>query len=71
MTAHQQPITKTLPTTSSFQSPLFPKSKGKKVMSLKDVEEEEETESDFEDNHANPADSMVESSKQNKMKNFS
>ncbi|GKG34125.1 hypothetical protein Tco_0434284, partial [Tanacetum coccineum] len=39
-------------------------------MSSKDAEEEE-TESDFEDDHANPADSMVETSKQKKLKKFS
>ncbi|GJV71368.1 hypothetical protein Tco_1491363 [Tanacetum coccineum] len=66
----QQPTTTTPLTTSSFQSPLFPKSKGKEVMSSKDVEEEE-TESDSEDDHANPADSIVESSKQKKLKKFS
>ncbi|GKC94167.1 hypothetical protein Tco_1159609 [Tanacetum coccineum] len=38
-------------------------------MSSKDAEEEE-TESDSEDDHANPADSMVESSKQKKLKKF-
>ncbi|GKE36046.1 hypothetical protein Tco_1455368, partial [Tanacetum coccineum] len=65
----QQPATKTPPTTSSFESPLFPKSKGNKVMSSKDAEDEE-TESDFEDDHTNPADSMVESSKQKKLKNL-
>ncbi|GKA13283.1 hypothetical protein Tco_0692929 [Tanacetum coccineum] len=32
---NQQPTTTTLPTTSSFQAPLFPKNKGKEVMSLK------------------------------------
>ncbi|GKA38877.1 hypothetical protein Tco_0731428, partial [Tanacetum coccineum] len=65
----QQPTTKTPPTTSSFESPLFPKSKGNKVMSSKDAEDEE-IESDFEDDHTNPADSMVESSKQKKLKNL-
>ncbi|GJW48935.1 hypothetical protein Tco_0080581 [Tanacetum coccineum] len=73
----QQPTTTIPPTTSSVQSPLFPnppkstpqtegglikKNKGKEVMSSKDAEEEE-TESDSEDDHANPADSMVETSK--------
>ncbi|GKD17071.1 hypothetical protein Tco_1206229, partial [Tanacetum coccineum] len=66
----QQPTITTPPTTSSFQSPLFPKSKGKEVMSSKDAEDEE-TESDSEDDHANPVVSMVESSKQKKMKKFS
>ncbi|GJT08365.1 hypothetical protein Tco_0842827 [Tanacetum coccineum] len=50
---NQQPTTTTPPTTS-FQSPLFPKSKGKEVMSSIDAEDEE-TESDFEDDHANLA----------------
>ncbi|GJV87649.1 hypothetical protein Tco_1531587, partial [Tanacetum coccineum] len=67
----QQTTTTTPPTTSSFYSPLFPKSKGKKVMSSKDAEEEEDTESDSEDDHANPADSMVESSRKNKLYKFS
>nr|GEY77733.1 hypothetical protein [Tanacetum cinerariifolium] len=44
--------------------------KGKKVMSSKDAEEEE-TESNFENDHTNPADSMVQSSKQKKLKKFS
>ncbi|GKE26175.1 hypothetical protein Tco_1441559 [Tanacetum coccineum] len=35
---NQQPTTTTPPTTSSFQSPIFPKIKGKEVMSSKDVE---------------------------------
>ncbi|GJU98249.1 hypothetical protein Tco_1327520 [Tanacetum coccineum] len=39
-------------------------------MSSKDAEEEE-TESNSEDDHANPSDSMVESSKQKKLKKFS
>ncbi|GJT72545.1 hypothetical protein Tco_1031831 [Tanacetum coccineum] len=69
----QQPTTTTPPSTSSFQSPFFPspprstsqtegelikKDKGKEAMSSKDAEEEE-TQSDY----ANPADSIVESSK--------
>nr|GEW02498.1 hypothetical protein [Tanacetum cinerariifolium] len=66
----QQPTTITLPTTSSFQSPLFPKSKGKEVMSSKDAKEEE-TKSDSKDDHANPANFMVESSMQKKLKKFS
>ncbi|GKC72831.1 hypothetical protein Tco_1118714 [Tanacetum coccineum] len=65
----QQPTIITPPTTSSFQSPLFPKSKGKEVMSSKDAEDEE-TESDPENDHANPADYMVESSMQKKLKKF-
>ncbi|GKA58025.1 retrovirus-related pol polyprotein from transposon TNT 1-94 [Tanacetum coccineum] len=66
----QQPTTTTPPTTSSFQYPLFPKSKGKEVMSSKDVEDEE-TESATEDDHANPTDSMVEPSKKKKLNKFS
>ncbi|GKE23750.1 hypothetical protein Tco_1435262, partial [Tanacetum coccineum] len=65
---NQQPATTTPPTTS-FQSPLFPKSKGKEVMSSKDAEDEE-TESNFEDDHANPAKTMSKSSNQKKLKNF-
>ncbi|GJZ69636.1 hypothetical protein Tco_0633186, partial [Tanacetum coccineum] len=59
---NQQPTTITPPTTSSFQSPFFPKSKGKEVMSSKDAEEKE-TESYSEDNHANPADFTTEEQK--------
>nr|GEY85612.1 hypothetical protein [Tanacetum cinerariifolium] len=66
----QQPTTTTPLKTSSFQSPLFPMRKGKEVMSSKDVKEEE-SESDSYDDYANPADSMVESSKQKKLKKFS
>ncbi|GKC80059.1 hypothetical protein Tco_1130833 [Tanacetum coccineum] len=44
--------------------------KGKEVMSSKDVEKEE-TESDSEEDHSNPAKTMTESSKQKKWKNFS
>ncbi|GKA62203.1 hypothetical protein Tco_0761722 [Tanacetum coccineum] len=44
-------------------------SKGKEVMSSKDTEDEE-TKSDFEDDHANLADTMTESSKQKKLKKF-
>nr|GEX49981.1 hypothetical protein [Tanacetum cinerariifolium] len=44
--------------------------KGKEVMSSKDAEEEE-TESNFEDDHTNPADFMVQSSKKKKLKKFS
>ncbi|GJT56099.1 hypothetical protein Tco_0991153 [Tanacetum coccineum] len=66
----QQPTTKTPPTTSSFQSSLFLKSKGKEVMSSKDAEDEE-TKSDSKDDHANLADSMIECSKQKKLKKFS
>nr|GEV58880.1 hypothetical protein [Tanacetum cinerariifolium] len=44
--------------------------KGKEVMTSKDAEEEE-TECDSEDDHANLANSMVETSKQNKLKKFS
>nr|GEY48373.1 hypothetical protein [Tanacetum cinerariifolium] len=66
---NQQPTTTTPPTTSSFQSPLFPKRKGKKVMSSKDAEDDE-TESDFEDDHANPAKTITKSSKQKKLKKF-
>ncbi|GKD76333.1 hypothetical protein Tco_1338954 [Tanacetum coccineum] len=51
----QQPTTITPPNTSSFQSPLFPNTLKK-----------EETRCDFEDDHANLADSMVETSKQKK-----
>nr|GEU81264.1 hypothetical protein [Tanacetum cinerariifolium] len=46
------------------------KSKGKRVMSSKDVEDEV-TERNFEDDHANATNSMVESSKQKKLKKFS
>ncbi|GJX88153.1 retrovirus-related pol polyprotein from transposon TNT 1-94 [Tanacetum coccineum] len=63
---NQQPTTTTPPTTS-FQYTLFPKSKGKEFMSSKD----EETKSDFEDDHANPAETTIESSKKNKLKKFS
>ncbi|GJU94883.1 retrovirus-related pol polyprotein from transposon TNT 1-94 [Tanacetum coccineum] len=78
----QQPTTKTSPTT--FQSPFFPssprstpqtkgelikKDKGKEAMSSKDAEEEE-TESDSENDYANPVDSMVESSKKKKKFDF-
>ncbi|GJS06115.1 hypothetical protein Tco_0362911 [Tanacetum coccineum] len=81
----QQPTTTTPPTTSSFQSSFFPnppkstpqtkgelikKDKGKEVIFSKDAKEEE-TKSDSEDDHANPADSMVETSKKNKLKKFS
>ncbi|GJW36251.1 hypothetical protein Tco_0059171 [Tanacetum coccineum] len=80
----QQPTTTTPPTTSSFQYPFFPspprstpqtkgelikKYKGKKAMSSKDAEEEE-TKSDTYNDYANPADSMVESSKKKKLKKF-
>ncbi|GJV58406.1 hypothetical protein Tco_1459411 [Tanacetum coccineum] len=65
----KQPTTTNLPTTSSFQSPLFPKSKGKEVMYSKDAKDEE-TKSDFENDHANPTNYMVESSKQKKLKKF-
>ncbi|GKD18994.1 hypothetical protein Tco_1208152 [Tanacetum coccineum] len=65
---NQQPATTTPPTTS-FQSPLFPKSKGKEVMYSKDAKDEE-TKSDFENDHANPTNYMVESSKQKKLKKF-
>nr|GEV18381.1 hypothetical protein [Tanacetum cinerariifolium] len=73
----KQPTPKTPQTTSAFQSPfssspprsspqnegeLIKKDKGKAIMSSKD-DEEEETESDFENDHANTADSMVESFK--------
>nr|GEX58839.1 hypothetical protein [Tanacetum cinerariifolium] len=61
----QQPTTTTLLTNLSFHSPISSKRKGKEVMSFKDIEEEE-TESDSEDDHAN-----VESSKQKKLKKFS
>ncbi|GJR39065.1 hypothetical protein Tco_1214749 [Tanacetum coccineum] len=44
-------------------------SKGKEVMSSKDAEDEE-TESDPENDHANPADYMVESSMKKKLKKF-
>ncbi|GJU68121.1 hypothetical protein Tco_1254380 [Tanacetum coccineum] len=44
--------------------------KSKEVMSSKDVEDEE-TESDSKDDHANPAETMTESSKQKKLKKFS
>ncbi|GJR38581.1 hypothetical protein Tco_1214265 [Tanacetum coccineum] len=75
----QQQTTTTPPTTSAFQSPLFQnpqkstpqtegelikKDKGKEATSSKDAKEEK-TESDYED-HANPADSMVETSKKKK-----
>ncbi|GJY87535.1 hypothetical protein Tco_0502163, partial [Tanacetum coccineum] len=66
---NQQPTTTTPPTTS-FQYPLFLKSKGKEVMSSKDVEDAE-TKSDSEDDHANLAQTTIESSKQKKLKKFS
>nr|GEZ58833.1 hypothetical protein [Tanacetum cinerariifolium] len=66
----QKLTTTTLPTTTSFQSPLFLKNKGKEVISSKDAKDEE-TKSDSEDDHANLTNSMVESSKQKKLKNFS
>ncbi|GJR38579.1 hypothetical protein Tco_1214263 [Tanacetum coccineum] len=47
---------------------LIKKDKGKEATSSKDAEEEK-TESDYED-HANPTDSMVETSKQKKLKKF-
>ncbi|GKC83568.1 hypothetical protein Tco_1139285 [Tanacetum coccineum] len=46
------------------------KDKGKEVIFSKDAKEEE-TKSDSEDDHANPADSMIETSKKNKLKKFS
>ncbi|GJW66500.1 retrovirus-related pol polyprotein from transposon TNT 1-94 [Tanacetum coccineum] len=49
---------------------LIKKDKGKEAMSSKDAKEEE-TESDSKNDHANPADSMVETSKQKKLKKFS
>ncbi|GJV90828.1 hypothetical protein Tco_1538641, partial [Tanacetum coccineum] len=45
-------------------------SKGKEVMSSKDAKDEE-TESNSKDDHANPAETMTESSKQKKLKKFS
>ncbi|GKD81452.1 hypothetical protein Tco_1348291, partial [Tanacetum coccineum] len=81
----QQPTTTNLPTTSLFQSHVFPnppkstpqtegelimKDKGKEVMSSKDAKEED-TKSNSEDDHVNPADSMVETSKKKKLKTFS
>ncbi|GJV18094.1 hypothetical protein Tco_1363417 [Tanacetum coccineum] len=45
-------------------------SKGKEVMSSKDTEDEE-TKSDFEDDHANPAEIMTKSSEKKKLKKFS
>ncbi|GKC99982.1 hypothetical protein Tco_1170257 [Tanacetum coccineum] len=81
----QQLTITTPPNTSSFQYPLFPnppkstpqnegelikKDKGKEVMSSKDAKEEE-TESDSKDDHANPADSMVETSKPKKLNKLS
>ncbi|GJT28638.1 retrovirus-related pol polyprotein from transposon TNT 1-94 [Tanacetum coccineum] len=81
----QQLTTTTPPNTSSFQYPLFPnppkstpqtegelikKDKGKEVMSSKDAKEEE-TESDSIDDHANPVDSMVETSKPKKLNTLS
>nr|GEV79421.1 hypothetical protein [Tanacetum cinerariifolium] len=81
----QQPTSITPPTISSFQSPfflnplkrtpqfngeLFMKGKEKEAMSFKDAEEEE-TKSDSEDDHANLTDSMVETSKQKKLKKCS
>ncbi|GKE79794.1 hypothetical protein Tco_1549794, partial [Tanacetum coccineum] len=81
----QQLTTTTPPNTSSFQYPLFPnppkstpqtegelikKDKGKEVMSSKDAKEEE-TESDSIDDHANPVDSMVETSKPKKLNKLS
>nr|GEW23571.1 probable receptor-like protein kinase At5g59700 [Tanacetum cinerariifolium] len=67
---NQQPKTKTPSPTSSFQYPLFPKSKGKQVMSTKDVEDEE-TESNSKDEYTNSAETMTESSKKKKLKKFS
>ncbi|GJS46951.1 hypothetical protein Tco_0597072 [Tanacetum coccineum] len=67
---NQQPTTTTPPTTLSFQSHLFPNRKGKEVMSSKDTEDEE-TESDSEDDHANPAEIMTKSSEKKKLKKFS
>ncbi|GJT39304.1 hypothetical protein Tco_0939169 [Tanacetum coccineum] len=81
----QQPTTSTLPITLSFQSfffsnsskstpqtegELIKKNKGKEVISSKDSEEEE-TESDSKNDHAKPDDSMVETSKQKKLKKLS
>ncbi|GJT81565.1 hypothetical protein Tco_1055907 [Tanacetum coccineum] len=45
-------------------------SKGKEVMSSKDAKDEE-TESNSKDDHANPAETITESSKQKKLKKFS
>nr|GEU91240.1 retrovirus-related Pol polyprotein from transposon TNT 1-94 [Tanacetum cinerariifolium] len=49
---------------------LIKKDKRKEVLSSKDAKEKV-TESDYEDDHANPADSMVETYKQKKLKKFS
>nr|GEU47256.1 hypothetical protein [Tanacetum cinerariifolium] len=65
---NQQQTTKT-PLTTSFQSPLFPKGKGKEVMYSKDAKDEE-TKSDSEDDHANLTKTMTESSTQKKLKKF-
>ncbi|GJW44282.1 hypothetical protein Tco_0073081 [Tanacetum coccineum] len=68
-------FTSTVPSLTSQSTPqtkgeLIKKDKGKEVMSSKDAEVEE-TESDSKDDHANPADSMVETSNQKKLKKFS
>nr|GEY94901.1 hypothetical protein [Tanacetum cinerariifolium] len=56
--------------TSIVSREFIKEDKGKEVMSSKDTKEEE-TESDSEDDYANPANSMVETSKQKNMKKFS
>ncbi|GKA43561.1 hypothetical protein Tco_0736285 [Tanacetum coccineum] len=56
--------------TAQTKGELIKKDKGKEAMSSKDVEEEE-TKSEYEDDHANPVNSMVETSKQKKLKKFS
>ncbi|GJR55821.1 hypothetical protein Tco_1406342 [Tanacetum coccineum] len=56
-------------TVSNLTSQIIKKDKGKEAMSSKDAVEEE-TESDSENDYANPVDSIVESSKENKLKKF-
>ncbi|GJY53606.1 hypothetical protein Tco_0445270 [Tanacetum coccineum] len=55
--------------TPQTEGELIKKGKGKEAMSSKDAEEEK-TESDFENDYANPVDSMIESSKKKKLKKF-
>nr|GEY94499.1 hypothetical protein [Tanacetum cinerariifolium] len=67
---HSLPLSPVLPpSTPQTEGEIIKKDKGKEAKSSKEAEEEK-TESDYED-HANPADSMVETSKQKKLKNFS
>ncbi|GJW97539.1 hypothetical protein Tco_0179347 [Tanacetum coccineum] len=59
-----------VPRTAQTKGELIKKDKGKEAMSSKDVKEEE-TKSESEDDHANPVNSMFETSKQKKLKKFS